>query len=241
MKMRDLEKLTGVHRETIRTYFRHDLVPEPNRPKPNVADYDQSHIDAIIAVKKLQQGSSLTLKQIKASLEGNLSNKHITASSFQQLEVLLSARMGIDDAPLLISKLEPVMPHAQEDAQKMEKIGLVKIIKTKNGPSLNITDYRIVSIWGEMREAGFTEELGFTPEMLTYYLEAAELVAGQESSLFLERVQGKISEEKAAEMLQLALRSMLHFFGLVRMKLFLNNLKQSQTPIDESETLSLKD
>jgi hypothetical protein len=37
LKMRDLERLTGVHRETIRVYFRAGLLPAPDRPKRNVA------------------------------------------------------------------------------------------------------------------------------------------------------------------------------------------------------------
>lgn len=55
MKMRDLETRTGVNRETIWVYLRHGLVPEPIRPKPNVADYDDSHVRAALAVRQLQR------------------------------------------------------------------------------------------------------------------------------------------------------------------------------------------
>ena len=70
MKMRELEVRTGLNRETIRVYLRNGLVPEPVRPKHNVADYDESHVTAIIAVRDLQRDSGLTLNQIKNVLNG---------------------------------------------------------------------------------------------------------------------------------------------------------------------------
>ena len=42
MRMRDLERATGVGRETIRFYIREGLLPEPERPGRNVAWYDAS-------------------------------------------------------------------------------------------------------------------------------------------------------------------------------------------------------
>src|SRR3546814_2512177 len=60
VKMRDLEKRTGVHRETIRVYFRHGLLPEPERPAPNVADYGETHVQAVLAVRKLQRSEEHT-------------------------------------------------------------------------------------------------------------------------------------------------------------------------------------
>lgn len=226
MKMRDLEKQTGVHRETIRTYFRYNLIPEPHRPKPNVADYDETHVSAIKTIRDIQKTSGMTLKEIKASMNGQIGSQSIRVSTFRQLESLVSTRMGIDTAPVLLSKLANALPNAESDAKRFASVGLLDIIKTHDGPALSLGDARMVSIWSEMRQAGFTEELGFTPEMLTFYLQPAEMAADSEATLFLERVQGKISEEKAAEMLQVGLRVMLDFYGLIRMKLFLKNIAQ---------------
>ena len=77
MKMRDLETRTGVNRETIRVYLRHGLVPEPIRPKPNVADYDDSHVRAVLAVRQLQRDNGLTLRQIKEVLSGESGERRV--------------------------------------------------------------------------------------------------------------------------------------------------------------------
>ena len=87
-----------------------------------------------------------------------------------------------------------------------------------------MTDAGLVNLWGRMREAGFDEARGFPPSILGYYIEAAEYVAGKEAQIFLDQVEGKIEEDEAANMLQFALPTMLEFFGLIRLKMFLRNI-----------------
>lgn len=230
MKMRDLEARTGVNRETIRVYLRHGLIPEPLRPKPNSADYDESHIRAIQSVRDLQKNSTLTLKQIHDAMQGDVSENRIDASAFPHLEQLVATRVGIDVQPVLLASLATAFPDAPDDAARLAAVGIIDILESSAGPSLSITDARIVTIWSEMRLAGYTEETGFVPEMLTFYLEPADTVASREASLFLERTKGRISEEEAAVMLQLALRVMLDFFGLIRMKRFMSHIREGDTP-----------
>jgi DNA-binding transcriptional MerR regulator len=224
MKMRELEARTGLNRETIRVYLRHGLVPAPKRPLPNVADYDESHVRAIHAVRELQRGSGLTLKQIKQTLDGQLGHRRIEAGAFQNLEALVATRVGLDDRQISIASLLKAFPHAAKDANVFRSIGIVDIKETAAGPCLSVTDARLVTIWGEMRTAGFTEETGFSPDVLAFYVEPAEYVAGREAAIFLERTEGKMSADQAATMLQSALRVMLDFFGLLRMKAFMHKI-----------------
>src|SRR3546814_7150816 len=94
--MRDLERRTGVHRETIRVYFRHGLLPEPARPAANVVDYDDSHVQAILAVRKLQRDDGLTLPQIKFALRGQTGDGRVAAATFRNLQTIVAARVGFD-------------------------------------------------------------------------------------------------------------------------------------------------
>ncbi len=224
MKMRDLETRTGVSRETIRVYLRHGLVPAPARPARNVADYDDSHVRTILAVRDLQRDSGLTLRQIAGVLSGQHTQRRIEAGAFQNLEALVASRVGIDDQLVMIAALQASVPFAAHDAQVMQTIGLVDIIDTTSGAALSLTDARLVGIWGEMRTHGFTEENGFPPNILTFYVEPAETIAAQEASIFLDRTEGKIDEDAAAAMLQKALPAMLDFFGLLRVKAFLRHI-----------------
>jgi DNA-binding transcriptional MerR regulator len=227
MKMRELEARTGTNRETIRVYLRHGLVPAPKRPFTNVADYDETHVRAILAVRDLQRENGLTLRQIKETLKGRLGERRIEAGAFRDLEALVATRVGLDDRPIAIASLVKAFPFAEADARAFQSIGILDIVQTKAGPSLSVTDARLVTIWGEMRAAGYTEEIGFTTDILAFYIEPSEFVAGREAAIFLERTEGKISAEKAAAMLQSGLRIMLDFFGLLRTKAFMRNIHRA--------------
>lgn len=237
MKMRELETRTGVNRETIRVYFRKGLLPEPERPARNVADYTEEHVRAIVAVRKLQRESGLTLQQIKSMLDGDGPERRLTASAFPHLEDLVASRVGFENSLLSVDSLLQQNPNAKEDAEGLDRIGVVELVQHNGRDMLSITDAGLVTLWGRMREHGFDEEKGFPPEILSYYMEAAEIVAGNEARLFLERVEGRIGEEEAAAMLEFALPTMLDFFGLIRLKTFLRNIgEQTGQKIAAPET-----
>jgi hypothetical protein len=107
-------------------------------------------------------------------------------------------------------------------------------MQTRKGPALSVTDSRLVTIWGEMRASGYTEELGFTPNILNFYKGPAEAIARQETSLFLELVEGKIDEQSAAALFQVGMRLMIDFFNLLRTKALLQYIHR------EAPTAQLK-
>ncbi len=228
MKMRELEARTGLNRETIRVYLRNGLLPEPLRPKHNVADYDESHVTAINAVRDLQRDSGLTLNQIKDVLNGQQGARRVEAGAFQNLEALVATRVGVDDRQVSIASLLKVWPHAEDDARAFAQMGLIDIVQTRKGPAVSVTDSRLLTIWGEMRASGYTENLGFTPDILTFYKEPAEQVARRESGLFLALVEGKLSEQEAAALFQVGMRLMIDFFSLLRTKALLRYIHRDQ-------------
>ena len=224
MKMRELEAKTGVNRETIRVFFREGLLPEPSRPARNVADYGEEHVRAIQAVRKLQHDSGMTLPQIKSVLKGESPGRAIGATAFNHLEDLVSSRVGVEQGMVSLDGLLEQNPKAAIDAKVLDQIGIIDLIEGPDGPNLSFTDAGLVNIWGRMRQVGFDEEHGFPPEILDYYVEAAEYVAGREAQLFLDQVEGRMIEDDAAAMLEFALPAMLNFFGIIRQKAFLRNI-----------------
>lgn len=222
--MRELEAKTGVNRETIRVYFREGLMPEPSRPARNVADYNDDHVRAILAVRRLQHESGMTLPQIKAVLQGKSPARGLGASAFSHLEELVASRVGVEQGLVQLDSLLVNNPKAAIDAAALNRIGLIELLDGPEGPAMTVTDAGLVDIWGRMRKVGFDEEHGFPPEILDYYVKAAEFVAANEARLFLERVEGRIEEDEAAAMLEFALPAMLNFFGILRQRAFLRNI-----------------
>jgi DNA-binding transcriptional MerR regulator len=225
MKMRELEQRTGVNREVIRILVREGLVPQPERPARNAAEYDERHVAAIAAVRQLQQMSRLTLKEIRGVMEGNGLPAAGPAVAYRQLEELLAIRFDMREAKMLpLASLVERYPKARRDAKAFEAMGMLALVQTEEGEMISLADARLVEIWGQVREVGFVEETGFPPENISFYREAAEMVAQNEARLFLEMSEGRIADDRAATMLHVALPLMLDFIGLLRIKAFMRNI-----------------
>ena len=218
MKMRALEQATGVNRETIRVYFRQGLLPQPQRAARNVADYGDVHVRGILSIRRLQENGRVPLAQIKRVIEGDPGAMPSDVIVAAQLEELVSVRLGTGQPLVPIAKLLAANPHAAADARKLHHTGAVTLRREKGRPALSPVDASLVKLWGEMRAAGFTERAGFTPAVVSIYVEAAERLAELESKTFFEALSGRRSEVPATRMAEQALSTMLAFFGLVRMK-----------------------
>lgn len=230
MKMRELEQRTGVNRETIRVYLRHGLMPEPRRPKPNVAEYGEEHVQSVAAIRRLQKERRLPLHLIKRAIDGDTTVMADDAGSFPHLDRLIAARVGVDDALVPLAGSIARNPKAEADARALEKIGAIRLLRRGGKPHLSRIDAQLLSLWGEMRAAGFDERLGFTAEVCRMHVEAAETLAHTELQVFLRHTRGQQAEDSAADMAQAALTHMLGFFGLIRLKTVLADLKQRDAP-----------
>lgn len=238
MKMRELERRTGVNREVIRIMIRKGLLPEPKRPARNAADYDEAHVRGVAAVRELQTNSRMTLAQIRQALDGNASAVSQGSSSFAHLDTLLAGLFGLETAPpVKLSSLEVRAPQARRDADAFHRLGMLELIEVGEDvdSALSGLDARLIDIWAEIRNAGFVEEAGFPPENIGFYLEAAEMVASREVEVFLGNRTGAIDEEGAARMLHVALPLMTDFLAVLRIKCFMRVLKNRLDEIPPAE------
>jgi DNA-binding transcriptional MerR regulator len=71
LKMKDLVAQTGESKSTILYYLKEGLLPEPQKPKPNVHLYDESCVARIRLIKYLQEHFSYSIAQIKHIFEHN--------------------------------------------------------------------------------------------------------------------------------------------------------------------------
>ena len=225
MKMRELEERTGVNRETIRVYLREGLVPQPVRPTANTAEYGKEHVRAVLAVRKLVRGLGMTLPQIKAMLAGKEAERPLNAAAYSHFEDIVASRFGVRRGTVTLASMQAQNPHAAADADVLHRLGIIEMLDDGGQAMVSVTDAALVNIWGSMRDVGFDEAHGFPPELLGYYEEAAELVAGKEAQLFFEQLGRRFGEEEAASMLEFGLPAMLNFFGILRQRAFLRNIR----------------
>jgi DNA-binding transcriptional MerR regulator len=69
LKMKDLVKLTDTPKSTILYYIKEGLLPEPEKPKPNVHLYDESFVERIKFIKYLQKNFNASIDQIRELMQ----------------------------------------------------------------------------------------------------------------------------------------------------------------------------
>lgn len=223
LKMRDLVRLTGVHRETIRAYFRAGLLPEPVRPRPNVAHYTDAHVRAVIAVRHLNRESKISLKQIGRSMQGDAVLVPSDAVSRAHLATLATDRLT-DNAALV--RLDDAEPSMLADAKTLARVGAIEIREGATGPSLSAADARILELWGQFRALGFTDEAGFSAAVIEVYVRAAQAMAEAEVSRFLSAVDNKVTDAAAVDMALASLPLSLEMVGIMRRRGVLKEMRR---------------
>lgn len=218
LKMRELEQETGVGRETIRFYIREGLLPEPERPKRNVARYAQVHVERLKLIKKLQQERFLPLNVIKTIMKAEDSKPAEGIGAFIGLENALYPLLG-DPKNLEPRRLVDVADDAGfpvEEVEELISFGLVQVDVQDGEAWLNSRNARIVSLWKGIRDAGFTEEVGYTADVWRVYAEFLDWLVREEVATFYGKLSRRLGQAQAAELAAAGVRTMNEILPLMR-------------------------
>lgn len=218
LKMRELEQETGIGRETIRFYLREGLLPEPDRPKRNVARYGQVHVDRLKAIKRLQQERFLPLSVIKTILKAQDGELDGGIGGFIGLENALYPLMG-DPQNLQPRRMEEVaegVGFSGAEVQELIDLGLV-LPDTHDGELwLNSRNARIVALWREIQTAGFTKDFGYAADQWRIYADFVDWLVREEINTFYEKLAQRVGQEEAATMASEGVRVMNEILPLMR-------------------------
>lgn len=199
IKMKELERRTGVGREAIRYYIREGMLPEPEKPKRNVAYYTDDHVKRLRAIQHLKDERDLSLSRIKSVLDSSEFDA-LTDDGLQGLERMLPALLdGVVPAPdRALDEVCAETGVSTADLDALIRCGIVTPVERDGRPELGYRDVAIVRKWGDVRRAGFTRERGYATDTLERYRLAAEALAAHEVEQFLAAF-GGVSAEIAAD------------------------------------------
>jgi DNA-binding transcriptional MerR regulator len=217
MKMRELEQCSGVGRETIRYYIRMGLLPEPARPKPNVADYDDEHVRRLGVIKRLQAERYLPLGFIKQVLDRPTSGE---IAALPGLEGMLAASLGV--APSNGgTPLGEAVRQAGVTPAELEVLIRDGVVELQPGGALAPLDLAIAKAWGRVKAAGYSPDAGFFAEDAQIYVEALEPLARREIERFYGRLTGSGTIEDAARLGQAGIELINDLIALIRTRILL--------------------
>lgn len=226
MKMKQLEERTGLGREAIRYYIRQGLLPEPEKPGPNVANYSEDHVERIGLIRKLKDERFLPLGVIKTILD-NPALEQGNIPNLVGLEFLLAARLGITGSE--DQTIEALVASTSLELHELEDLaneGLVDIIETSDGRGLSGQDAQIARIWGQIKDAGFDPVEGYDAHDMRRYADAADTLADEEVKFFYERTSSTRTTDEAAALAERGIALVEQMFSILHAKAILTRITE---------------
>jgi DNA-binding transcriptional MerR regulator len=198
--MKELEERTGINREAIRFYIREGILPEPEKPKRNVAFYTDIHIKRLLAIKFMQQEREMSLARIKSILASGEFDSHPNPGSLQGLEELLPALVD-GTAPAedkLLSELAEDSGLSINEITDLANAGIIDFNEIEGDKYIGFRDAIILKKWGQAREAGYTEAKGYGLEYLKLYQQSMAQLAKFEIEQFFSVFSEELNSDAAA-------------------------------------------
>lgn len=221
MRMRELEKRTGVGRETIRFYIREGLLPEPERASRNSASYTDDHVARLRAIKRLQEERFLPLAVIKNLLDASDGETWLHADAFPHLDATLRARLDNGERVAVARVIEQTGATRAEIDDAVAN-GTVSIAADD---TMDPRDAGIVKALAELKSIGFTEARGFTAEHQGIYADFVDWLVSQEMRLFFDHTAGVVGEDEAANMAERGVAAVNDMLSLMRTREILRRLE----------------
>jgi DNA-binding transcriptional MerR regulator len=224
MRMRELERLTGVGRETIRFYIREGLLPEPERASANSASYREEHVTRLRAIKRLQEERFLPLAIIRSLLDADDADRWLHADAFPGLDSLLRARLDAKfDAAWVGLTLAELAAETGVPADILGEEVEHGLLQPDADGRFGPRDLAIARCLADLRAIGFTEERGFG-HRAGMYVEFVRWLVGQEMRLFFDNTAGKVDDAEALAMAERGIDAINEMLTLMRTREILRQL-----------------
>jgi DNA-binding transcriptional MerR regulator len=237
LKMKDLERATGVGREAIRFYIREGLLPEPERPGRNVAWYDDSFVERISLIKHLQQERFLPLSVIKGIVGSASAPSPAEVQALRQLD----GKLGVQEGKAALRPAEKLSALARRvnlpaaEIRELAAVGAVEIAVRGGAQWLEGRSVAIIEEWAAIRQAGFSDDLGFGVHDAKLYVELVQWLARQELRIFTKGVTDKVDPARARAMARHGIDGLNRILALLREATLLRYIAAGNLPDDVAD------
>ena len=196
MRMRELEKASGISRETIRFYIREGLLPEPDRTHRNSATYSDEHLARLLTIRRLKDERFLPLSVIR-TLFADGKPDWLDAQDLPEIGHLLRARLDADGERMDAAAFTLANGGDPDGLPGTIAAGL--IAPAADG-TLSPRDQRILRLLIDASKIGFTRERGYGDSDMGRIAAVMHELADLEVKDFFAYVAPHVGELEAADM-----------------------------------------
>ena len=221
LKMRELSRMTGVPPGTIRYYINEGLLPKPLKTHRNMAYYDESYIGRINLIRELQEKRFFPLSVIKQIIE-----QSENSMDSEEIKTLLELEgklfKNISTFPKFHAPdIKELSKRTSVSVEFIEELDTMGLISRQADGLFDEDSVKIVEILEKLREAGYSEEAGFTSDFLKVYKEMIEVLARKEVTAFSKSVTGRLSFDEMTEMAETGIDLLNNLMGIMRKRMIL--------------------
>jgi len=199
MKISELSRRTNVPKETIHYYVREGFIPRPKKRGKNVSDYDESFVERILLIKKIQDHLFFPLPLIKKIIKQR--------NKFSELKSLLDLRIGYFSPLDQFLQKEVVGEDALSKATgmakkwiaKFEQWGVLSSVVRQGRKVYSQDDVIIGKLLVDLDRAGFGPKDGVDPEVTKRYIELFRQIVKMAHGSFLNTDLEKFTAEENLE------------------------------------------
>jgi DNA-binding transcriptional MerR regulator len=212
LKIRELVQRTQVSKETVHYYIREGLLPKPRKRGKNIADYEDSHVEAIRLIKELQDRYFLPLAVIKNILKRQRKSSEgksllsLRREYFRPVDQLLPHEIDGEEAFRKATGL------GRSWLAKMEEWGIINPEARSGRKIYSQDDITLGKLVVEMDEIGIGVKDGFDAEALKHYRDMFREIVVMSHKYYFEATLGKLSPEEFSQRIVQGREIMSAFF-----------------------------
>lgn len=227
MRMKQLSAASGVPKGTIQFYINEGLIPRPTKTHANMAYYNESHLNAIRLVKELQQKRFLPLSVIKQVVGGGRGGLRVDEiRTLTEIDGKLFRNLAENPKvrPVTARQLSGQTGVSLKEIRQMERVRILNPTRKGNRVLYGEDDIRIVECLARLREAGFSEELGWHGQVFSVYRDFLQRLVEEEAKILMSRVSGKVTVERLTRMVEEGTVILNAMIGLIHKKLIVETV-----------------
>lgn len=195
MKIGQLGKKAGVSPATIKHYVNEGLLPEPVKTSRNMAYYDQSCVERIGLIKKIQKEKFLPLSAIKQLIDAG-------ESCDEELEfgrAILKSEKIQATSRIKGSQIERRTGYPLERILFLEEEGLISPTVKNNVKYYDDNDIEIIGLAKKREDLGLTFDQSI--ELIRIYRDAVSKAVNEDIRFFVENFLGDVPTKQAIRFL----------------------------------------
>lgn len=196
LKIGQMAKKAGVSAPTIKHYVNEGLLPKPVKTSKNMAYYDESCIERIRLIKRIQKERFLPLDVIKRIIDsGEAYNEDLEMG-----EAILKTHKVSPTAPRIKeAQIEKKTGYPKEKIRILEDEKLIIPSQGPKGKEYDEADCRIIELMKKRDAIGV--RFDHSIEILRVYRDAIRQAVEKDISLFAQNTAGDVSTKQAIKLL----------------------------------------